>query len=204
MTLTGFSMNNSSLLRTGLRVCSFAVLLLLLADRGTIAFGANSFVKGFQGVDVVDAKVDNVGTTYLLCQDTNNCRIRKYDSGGAKALWPGSAEYLVIPNLVPVAFCVAPATTNLLYIVGSDGSGNFRILMVNSQSGVVSPGLTGPSTFLPKSITFAGTNSGLYVCGNFNGFFDTDIFGRTAHPRGNPPALVMRLNTNLPGRHAPL
>src|SRR5262249_43517409 len=74
----------------GFRAFGFLAWLILLVVWGSTAFGANSFVVGFQGIDVVDTAVDNSGITYVLGKDaTNNTVLRKYDASGAVLLWTG-------------------------------------------------------------------------------------------------------------------
>src|SRR6266478_1126695 len=125
---------------------TFTTILLLLLGLTPQSFAANSFVKGYLGLDVVDSAVDNLGFTYVLARDTNSqCRILKYDAVGAARPWTtAGGNVQIIPSLNPVAFCVANgttgtnrnATTNFLYIVGKDATnGGSRIVRVQADTG---------------------------------------------------------------------
>src|SRR5260221_5795721 len=70
--------------RTASRGLGIGIGLLLLLGVVTVSFGANSYVVGYQGVNVMDSAVDNLGITYLLGQDTNKCVLRKYDTAGGE------------------------------------------------------------------------------------------------------------------------
>jgi hypothetical protein len=189
--------------------------LLWLFRLTLVADAANSFVVGFQGVDVVDTAVDSAGVTYVLGKDANNHAVlRKYDASGAVLLWTGDlAVYRTNTTLRPTAFCVAAgavtstnqlaSTTNQLFVVGQNGANQFRIVRLNTDTGTTNGELTGTTTVYPKSVTF--TSGSVYVCGNYTSTaVDTNIFGRTANPRGSQAAIIVRLDPNLPATNAAL
>jgi hypothetical protein len=178
------------------RLKTIWICLLLAVGHASVSFGANSFVLGFRGVDVLDSTVDILGTTYLLGNDTNGCLLRKFDSAGAKQKWTSNLdERLTISNLTAVGMCSAPGLTNTLFVIGQDGANHFRIVRVDSDSGNVTADASDSSgTFAPKGVTFAGTN--VYVCGNYTGF-GNNVFNLFATRRGSQSALVMKLTSDL-------
>jgi len=187
---------------------------------GISAYAANSFVDGFKGIEVVDTTVDNLGVTYVLGKDSaNSTLIWKYDAAGASLHWITNATYPLTnviyrtnSSLKPLAFCVAPGasattnlsgTTNIIYVVGQDSSSNFKIVRLLSDTGEQTASLTDGSSFIPKSVIYAG--SSVYVCGNYNSTSIGTLFNVTSvNPRGSQAALVVRLDPNLPSSGAAL
>jgi hypothetical protein len=184
-----------------------AATALALLCLWTPAQAAQSFVEPYPGVQVVDSAVDNLGITYVLGKDANNNTvIKKYSAAGATLLWTGDqAEWRTNSDLIPTAFCVAPGpggTTNILYVVGKNGAGNFRITSLFSDSGTVISNLVDGPTFYPNSITLSGGS--LYVCGNYTSSGTSSILGQTANPRGSQAACLIKMDPNLPQTGAAL
>ncbi len=167
------------------------LLLALLSALAPAAFGANSFVVGLSGLQIVDTTVDSLGVTYVLASDGGgNCIINKYGTSGVLIPWTGDgATNRIISGFTPRAFCLAAGTTNL-YIAGDQ-----QILRVSTDTGTGPAGLAVPSTVGPRSIYFAGGN--VYVCGIYSSPSSSFIFNHTVTPQGSQAGIVIELSGDL-------
>src|ERR1043165_3759140 len=93
---------------TGFALCRSLLVLWSLGLLVCSSFGANSFVLGFEGRDVIGTAVDNLGPAYGLGQDATNCVLRKFGPSGEIVPWADHAVYHSISNLTAKAFCIAP------------------------------------------------------------------------------------------------
>ncbi len=182
----------------GIRPATLALVLVLICGLPRAAFGSSSFVEALAGEEVVDTAVDSFGVTYVLGRNASNQAVLiKYDSSGVEMPWSGDgATNRVVADVNPVALCVqsasSPNSTNELFVVGAA-----NLVRLNADTGLTEKELAFPSGVAMNLNAIYCTDANVFVCGSFSGTSSATIFGKTAHPRGNTAAILIKLNSDL-------